>query len=218
MEETAAALPDTRRATTRERLVAAAVAVGARAGWGGVTTRSVAAEAGVRQGLVHYHFASVDDLRRTAVTTVLDDLERDVLQQMGAGRSAEGGAPPAVALHDAVLSLLAPTPAEADATVFIHEAFVAARRDDALREELGATIRRFRSVVGTWLEEVAPTSDGPDRHAVATLLVAAVDGLYLHRALGVGGTPESLLPAVLHLLDAGRPQAAASTAPERTAS
>ncbi|WP_282786133.1 helix-turn-helix domain-containing protein, partial [Nocardia sp. CC201C] len=47
---------------TRARLMTAAVELIVERGWGAVTTRMVADRAGVRPGLVHYHFPSVTDL------------------------------------------------------------------------------------------------------------------------------------------------------------
>ncbi|MFW6204657.1 MAG: TetR family transcriptional regulator, partial [Actinomycetota bacterium] len=61
-----------RGADTRHRLLGATAAVIARDGWGAVTTRRVAEEAGLTSGLVHYHFSSVDDLRRQATVAALD--------------------------------------------------------------------------------------------------------------------------------------------------
>ncbi|GAA1695180.1 TetR/AcrR family transcriptional regulator [Microbacterium sediminicola] len=59
----------------REELIAAAIRVVTRGGVGALTTRAVAAEAGMPLGAIHYIFASQDELIR-AVTDVIRDEER----------------------------------------------------------------------------------------------------------------------------------------------
>lgn len=53
--------------STRDRIVAATASLIAEVGWGAVTSRTVAARAGVKPGLIHYYFGSMDDLRRVTV-------------------------------------------------------------------------------------------------------------------------------------------------------
>lgn len=62
------------REGNRTRILAAALDEFASRGFDGTTTAGVARRAGVTQSLVHYHFATKDQLWRAAVTTVLDDL------------------------------------------------------------------------------------------------------------------------------------------------
>ena len=56
------------KAATREEILSAARTVLNRDGSGRLSTRSVAAEAGVNQSLIHYHFGTRDDLV-SAITT-----------------------------------------------------------------------------------------------------------------------------------------------------
>ena len=59
------------RATdTRERIVAAALAVFAECGFNGARTRDIAARAGVNQGLITYHFASKEALWKAAADRI----------------------------------------------------------------------------------------------------------------------------------------------------
>lgn len=51
---------------TRARLLDATAGTIVERGWGGVSTRVVAERAGVKPGVVHYHFGPIDELRRRA--------------------------------------------------------------------------------------------------------------------------------------------------------
>lgn len=58
----------------RDRILAAALEVFAQRGFDGATTAAIARRAGVTQPLVHYHFATKDDLWRGALTELLEEL------------------------------------------------------------------------------------------------------------------------------------------------
>ena len=58
------------REQTRERILDAAVDVFAAQGFGAASTRAIAGQAGVTQGLVTYHFAAKDDLWRAAADRI----------------------------------------------------------------------------------------------------------------------------------------------------
>ena len=62
------------RERTRDRIVAAAVATFAQHGFDAASTRAIAAEAGVTQGLLTYHFSSKDALWRAAADEIFSDL------------------------------------------------------------------------------------------------------------------------------------------------
>jgi AcrR family transcriptional regulator len=63
----AASASKPRSADTRTRLIDAALAVVARDGLGEANVKAIAQEAGVTAGLLHYHFASKDELLFAAV-------------------------------------------------------------------------------------------------------------------------------------------------------
>jgi AcrR family transcriptional regulator len=63
------------RERRQDRILAAALDEFASRGFDGTTTAGVARRAGVTQSLVHYHFATKDQLWRAAVTTVLADMQ-----------------------------------------------------------------------------------------------------------------------------------------------
>ena len=59
---------------TRDRILAAAIDLFAERSFEGATTRAIAAEAGVTQPLLNYHFRSKDELWRSAVDVLFERL------------------------------------------------------------------------------------------------------------------------------------------------
>ncbi|RKT55020.1 TetR/AcrR family transcriptional regulator [Saccharothrix australiensis] len=154
--------------SVRERLLEAAVELIAEKGWGAVSTRVLADRAGVGSGVVHYHFDSTQAVLVEA--------------SVGALRAALAGLPdlldssptPEHAV-DALFSALD----EAGGQELFVETFLAASRNDALRQAVGELLAEFRRVLSAWLAaRGVPTPD-----ATAAVLAAAVDGVLLHRAL-----------------------------------
>lgn len=182
---------------TRERLLRAAVVVGARDGWGGVTTRAVAAEAGVAPGLVHYHVGSVAALRRDALGHAL----------AGVADVATAGLADARDAATAVAAMVAPVAGSGphDPTVtYVHEAFLASARDDEVRTLLAGALGEFRSAVAAWVDaRTADVPGRPDPGAVATVLAAVVDGLYLHRLLDERVDVDGVVGPLARLADGG---------------
>lgn len=85
---------------TRAALLAAAGELIPEVGWGSVTTRSVAQRAGVRPGLVHYHFDSVEALLVAAATGVSSSMVAEALHTLDtASDPAEGVDAPAGVGH-----------------------------------------------------------------------------------------------------------------------
>ena len=158
---------------TRVRLMDAAAELIAERGWGAVTTRLVAERAGLQPGLVHYHFSSVTDL---LIDSSLRAAQATVAQILGPaltppgtdslGRLVEAGAG------------FGTGPGHSGA-VFI-EMLLAARRHERLRSALAGMLREARGAIGQLVAEAAPGADGA---ATAEVLMAALDGLLLHRLL-----------------------------------
>jgi AcrR family transcriptional regulator len=168
---------------TRARLMDAATELIAERGWGAVTTRLVAERAGVRAGLVHYHFRSVDDLLIDAALRMMrrlvDDVPTDLLGDTAAGITA-------------LLSLIGGyDDTDTDTRVF-SEMLLAATRHERLRAGLAAVLAEFRAAIAARLRA---DESVPDPEATAVVLVAALDGLVLHRLIDPGtraldlGTP-----------------------------
>ncbi|NEA57180.1 TetR/AcrR family transcriptional regulator [Streptomyces sp. SID13666] len=160
---------------TRARLLAAAARLIVEEGWGAVTTRKVAAAAGLRPGLVHYHFETVTVL---LVEAALDTARREVRGLMAMlSQSAEG--PAGV---EQALAGMAQYSADDSATILFTEMLLAATRNERLREQLCALLREWRSGVAQWLRDHGAT----DAEATAVVLGAVIDGLVLNRLIDPG--------------------------------
>lgn len=158
---------------TRARLMEAAVALIAEHGWGAVTTRMVAERAGLRPGLVHYHFTSVTDL---LVAASLEAARREVNMIIEAAAAKPGQAGLAQML-DAATSYGPDDPT----TTMFSEMLLAATRNERLRDGLAEVIRECRAAVADWLRREKAAVANPE--ASAALLMAALDGLVLHQLI-----------------------------------
>jgi AcrR family transcriptional regulator len=158
---------------TRARLLDAAGQLIVEDGWGAVTTRKVAERAGLRAGLVHYHFPSVTDL---LIDAALASARREVEKALAVlAESAD-----AAAGVDHVLDALAAYSGSDPATVLFSEMLLAASRTERLRAELSVLLGEWRTAVTDWLR----TEGGvEDPEATAVLLGAVLDGLVLHRLI-----------------------------------
>ncbi|MCP3935645.1 MAG: TetR/AcrR family transcriptional regulator [Actinomycetia bacterium] len=164
-------MPD-RGDETRRRLRAATVEVILDRGWGGVTTRVVAERAGVRSGVVHYHFDSVDELRRAAVTHYLKQIFEPFIDMAAA-----------MAPHDMVAAFVEAATNDfapgTETSNLLFEALPAGVRDDYLKAELADVLGRFRTTVAAGIELHHPSPLAPPI-VVAQLFTALMDGMLLH--------------------------------------
>lgn len=76
-------------AERRDQIAAAAVAVALREGIDHLTTRRVAAEAGVAVGVLHYTFGTRDALLREVITRLVSDTSRSMGAVIGGGGDLE---------------------------------------------------------------------------------------------------------------------------------
>lgn len=156
---------------TRASLLEAAVQLIVEEGWGAATTRKMAERAGVRPGVVHYHFGTVTNL---LVEAALDTIRRE-LQRVVAlfdGHDAPTG------LSD-MLKVVGQYTADDPLTVLMSETLLAATRVERLRVEVSTLLREYREATVQWLR----AQGVEDAEATAVVLSAALDGLVLHRML-----------------------------------
>lgn len=151
------------RGRARRRLLTdAALAVLARDGMGGLTHRSVAAEAGVPLASASYHFTGIDDLVMTAIRQANDEFIA-AMQATGNERSLAG-------LARLLAEELVMRP---HIVVAAYEFYLLAARRPQLR-----------SIALAWLDVAAdtyvPGLAGPQRRA----FLATVEGVVLHGLLG----------------------------------
>ncbi|MBC3762276.1 TetR/AcrR family transcriptional regulator [Quadrisphaera oryzae] len=154
-----------RAGSTRDALVAAALRVVEREGLPALTTRRVAAEAGLPLGTVHYWFTD----KRQLVATTTDALLQEVRE-----RSAG-----ATDLRDAHRRLAA---VPAGRQLALVELTTAALRDPALADLARQQYAAYRATALQQLAELVPRADADlpgGSEALATLVVAVLDGLTL---------------------------------------
>lgn len=81
------------------------------------------------------------------------------------------------------------------------ETYLAATRDEVLKNELTGLLGEFRSRLATWLGQ---HGDG-DPAQTAAVFAAAIDGVMLHRALDPGLTSATVSPALRRLIATADP-------------
>jgi len=195
---------------TRTALVDAAVRVVEREGVAAATTRRIAAEAGLPLGAVHYWFRDKRALLAAVVAALLDQVRSQALAPSGqhaVDARHHGGLE---ALHRRLAAL----PAERQLALF--EVTTHALRDPALHHLAREQYAAYRGValeaVASWAGEGVDALPG-GRTALATLLVACLDGLTLAAlADGPGRGDDGAVDLLLHLLRGALP----SPSPPRT--
>lgn len=125
--------------------------------------------------VVHYHFPSLPALLNEAVVGLMRQILAEVDAVLDTART------PADAIEMMLASVDRYTGADPMSLLSI-EAYLAATRDEQLREQIAAVVEGFRQRFGRWLGERGVPA--PDE--TAAVLVAAVDGVLLHRGLGTG--------------------------------
>ncbi|WP_344966662.1 TetR/AcrR family transcriptional regulator [Salinactinospora qingdaonensis] len=180
---------------TRERLLRAATELIPVLGWSGVTTRKVAERAGLRPGLVHYHFPSVDDLLTEAALAFTRSALTGPLHLLDDAPDLASGIVALVEALDAYTG-------QDEASLLMVEAYLAATRDARLREGMAAALAEFRAAVRERLAGQVPDAD-----SAAALLGAVLDGLILHRSLAPMPTTAATAAHLLRMI--GLPTAAA---------
>lgn len=156
----------------RERLLTAARELIAEVGWSGVSTRVLAERAGVRYGLVHYHFESLQALLRQAALEAMADMLDGTAALLGEAASPADGV-------EAMLTELDRYSGSDPASLLFVEGYLAATRDDELHAGMGELVARFRIALATSFADAGHRS--PD--AAARLVMAVFDGFVLHKGL-----------------------------------
>jgi len=174
----------------RQRLLAAAVELIPERGWTAVSTRVLAERAGVTPSVVHYHFPSLAALLREAVV--------GLMRQMLAGFDAvlAGATTPADAVDVLLGSVDQYSGADPLSLLFV-EAYLAATRDELLREQLHGMVEDFRQRVGRRFAEHGI----PDAAETAAVFLASIDGLLLHRGLGARSDTRAVIRVVRRIVD-----------------
>ena len=167
-------------ADTRSRLIDAAVASVAEHGVSGATSRDIARRAGTNLQALTYHFGSKDDLVAQALLATF----RGWIEPAVAALRGDGD--PIVRMIGAVQALQASFEQSRNLLPAYLEALTHANRSDQLGagvRELLADLRRF---LASEIEALRSTGFLPawiEPASMATLLLAAADGVALHAAM-----------------------------------
>ncbi|WP_432560035.1 TetR/AcrR family transcriptional regulator [Granulicoccus sp. GXG6511] len=178
-------------ATMRARLIEAAIGQLAHEGMRGLTHRRVEQRAGVSQGLVKYHFGSLDGLIEAVVDHMADIEIRAVMRvtpEQHAQAAATGQVPPAVwqAAREAWAAVIAqPELVRARFELYLH-----AGRHPGLQ----AAIRRGRE---RFVDAAAASLSSAEPRAGARMVLALVTGLLLHQVSAPDETVDEWAPAYL---------------------
>jgi AcrR family transcriptional regulator len=161
------------RPKTKQRLLEAAAELIAEVGWGAVSSRMVADRAGLNNALVHYHFDSMEDLLRQAAEGV-------VTEAFAAPTRAVWRDHIPLGMRRAV-QWLAQVDVDATEVGVLAESLVQARRDPAVREHAAAELAALRAELTRAIETQGGHLADLGARGAAALLLAALDGLLLHR-------------------------------------
>lgn len=162
------ARPD-RGARRREELIEAGLQLLGERGWTGLTSRAVADRAGTHAGLLHYHFGGLPALRREVASSAVRLSFEPALARLTAAPDWATGIA-------AVVGAQAEQPDPASARISA-ELITASLQDDEVGELMRRTLGDARARLVPWLRDTGATHP----EGLATLLVAALDGLLLHR-------------------------------------
>jgi AcrR family transcriptional regulator len=180
---------------TRVRLLRAAGELIAELGWGRVTTRAVADRAGLPHGAVSYHFRGKQELLTEAALHVFErafpiaDLQ------------ALEALPDIIALFEGWLG----DASDSDPVVSRVgiEAMLESERNPVLRQRMAELLQVFRQAVAEAArkgQERGTVPAGVAPEALATLLGAVGDGLFLHARLDPDLDAQAALEALRVLL------------------
>ncbi len=129
------------------------------------TTRRVAAEAGVTVGLIHYHFATKDELFAEVLARSTESLVQAIRTTSPDGSS----------LRDCVRALIARVVARSDVLLGQLQLTIAVMRGAELAQLATA---KYRAVVAALAERFRETPDPPaDPEALALVFLTVADGL-----------------------------------------
>lgn len=191
----------------RARLLASARELVGEIGWNAVSTRNLAEHAGLRAGLVHYHFESLQALLRQAAI----DGMRAMLDASTEGLDDTGDPADAV---ETILTDLDRHDADGTTSLLFVESYLAATRDPQLRAQMAELMLRFRRELTTALDGAGH----PDAHGAAVVVLATFDGFMLHKGLDPELSAATIAPTLRRVTRAGvghddAPRGATTTEP-----
>lgn len=175
----------TRKTGNRQRLLDAAMQCIEERGYARTTARDLVAASNTNLGAITYHFDSKEALLNEALAECSRRWLRQV-RQASTGATAEDDPWESAigAARDALQT------GRGIAVAYV-EAWAQAERSPDLRGQLAEHYREFRSSTATLVQSLVTPTDVPDPEALATLLVAVVDGLMIQWLLDPDAVPDN---------------------------
>src|SRR4051812_33709355 len=171
-----------------DEILRATLEVIRREGLGAVTHRTISDESGVPLGSLTYYFATKQDLLRAALRLyVAEDVARlraTAEELLAAGAGGE----------EVVERFAAVLESEQTGGVAQFDLYLEASRDPALRETAVESLRAYEEVAELGLRAAGV----PEPAGAAQVVVAAIDGLGLHR-LAAGDEAPEVAPTLMRL-------------------
>jgi AcrR family transcriptional regulator len=174
--------------------MAAAAELVAELGWGRVTTRAVAARAGLPHGTVSYHFHGKQNLLVEAVLHTF-------AQAVPPGEFREPTS--ASDLIDFIAAQITAGARDSVLTRLMLEAMREAERDQELRSRLGEMLHQSRNGMIAVIraeQERGTLPQKPSAEVLAILLASVGDGLLLHALIDERLDPSAAIEAFAELL------------------
>ena len=162
-----------RQSDSRERIIDAAYLVLMEQGYGAASIKEIARAAGVAPGLVHYYFASKDDLLVAVLRATSDRYTAEMER-----RSQE--VPPAALASAGLQEPEERATRQPEWYRLRYELFALAMRNPALEEGVAALLANGRQGIGNIVRKAAG-NQALDPNALAGVLLACFDGLALQK-------------------------------------
>jgi AcrR family transcriptional regulator len=159
----------------RETILDAATAILVHEGYALLSTRKIAARAGMRPGNLQYYYRTKQDVVRAVLERYLDRAFH-----MLETRIAAADGTPAARLHSALDAALADQ--QSESCRFFFELWALAAHDHSVAEAMREFYARYWRRVVALILEVSPTLGRPRAERRAALLIAMLEGLTLFRA------------------------------------
>jgi len=185
-----------RRADVEKRLLDAAERLLVEIGYAAITTRKVAAEAGVNHGLVHYYFGSMEEL-------LVQVLERFTARLIERQREMYSQDLPFIEKWRTAMAYLESDQASGYQKIWLELQAMAWNRPE-LREGVVAVNKEWRTVLTDAFSQAASEYGIDTRRfpvpAIVSLVMTFNEGIILERLSGITDGQEDLLRAIDGLL------------------
>ena len=168
-------LPQLRARETRKKILDAARKVFGDRGFGQATVEDIAAEAGVSNGALYHHFANKQELFKAILTVHISDQHFQILALAPASSLRE-------LLEGFASYWFEHLRKDHDADPLFAEIWAQAARDPWARQAVTGFIRDGASLIENGIrigQEAGLIRPDVDRQAVATLIFATMEGLFL---------------------------------------